>query len=175
VALSNIGLGGAFAPWCGTILNPQHPGALLAEPGREVESATRLGRIGFDNVAGYLAGGMQALDDAPELIQRTGRVTAATVAQLLASAPPPLLLDVRTEREWQAGRIDGAVNIPLTRLADELSRLPSGWPTVVYCTSGYRSAIACSLMRRGGRVVTDLIGGIGAWEPARPVTPSADP
>ena len=90
---------------------------------------------------------MQALDDAPELIQRTARVTASTLAELLASAPPPLLVDVRTEREWQARRIDGATNIPLPRLAAEMARLPSAWPLVVYCASGYRSAIACSLMR----------------------------
>jgi Rhodanese-like domain len=58
---------------------------------------------------------MQPLDHAPELIERTRRVTAATLGELLASAPPPLLLDVRTEREWRVGRIDGAVNIPLSR------------------------------------------------------------
>ena len=87
----NVGLGGAYATWCGTILQSARPVVLVAEPGRELEAATRLGRIGFDNVAGYLAGGMQALDDAPELIQRTARVTAATLAELLASAPPPLL------------------------------------------------------------------------------------
>ena len=171
----NVGLGGAYATWCGTILQSERPVVLVAEPGRELEAATRLGRIGFDNVAGYLAGGMHALDDAPELIQRTARVTAATLAELLASAPPPLLVDVRTEREWQARRIDGATNVPLSRLAAEMARLPSAWPLVVYCASGYRSAIACSLMRRGGRpAVTDLVGGIGAWESARLANASAD-
>ena len=171
----NVGLGGAYATWCGTILQFERPVVLIAEPGRELEAAMRLGRIGFDNVAGYLAGGMQALDDAPELIQRTARVTAATLAELLASAPPPLLVDVRTEREWQGGRIDGAANIPLSRLAAEMARLPSSWPLVVYCASGYRSAIACSLMRCGGRpAVTDLVGGIGAWESALLANASAD-
>ncbi|MBV9415616.1 MAG: MBL fold metallo-hydrolase [Solirubrobacterales bacterium] len=171
----NIGLGGSFATWCGTILNPDGLVVLIAEPGREVEAATRLGRIGFDNVAGYLAGGMLALDDAPDLIEQTARVTTATLAELLASGPPPLLLDVRAEREWRAGRIDGAVNVPLSRLAHELARLPSAWPLVVYCASGYRSAIASSLMRRADhRAVTDLIGGIGAWESAGLVTSAAD-
>ena len=50
----NIGLGGSFATWCGTMLEPERPVVLIAEPGREVEAATRLGRIGFDTVAGYL-------------------------------------------------------------------------------------------------------------------------
>lgn len=96
---------------------PRRPVVLIADPGREVEAATRLGRIGFDNVAGYLAGGMQPLDHPPELVEGTRRVTAATLGELIASAPPLLLLDVRTEREWRVGRIDGAVNIPLSRLA----------------------------------------------------------
>lgn len=161
----NIGLGGSFATWCGTILDPDRPVVLIAEPGREVEAATRLGRIGFDNVAGYLAGGMHSSDAAPELLVRSGRVIAAVLAELLTSALAPLLVDVRTEREWRAGRIDGAVNIPLSRLAHDMASLPSVWPTVVYCASGYRSAIASSLMCRAGkRAVTNLVGGIGAWE-----------
>jgi rhodanese-related sulfurtransferase len=171
----NVGLGGAYATWCGTILQAERPVVLIAEPGREVEAATRLGRIGFDNVVGYLAGGMQALNEAPELIQRTARVTATTLAELLASGPPPLLVDVRTEREWQAGRIDGAINIPLSRLAAEMASLPSAWPVLVYCASGYRSAIACSLMCLGDRpAVTDLVGGMGAWESARLANASTD-
>ncbi|MGZ4330865.1 MAG: MBL fold metallo-hydrolase [Solirubrobacteraceae bacterium] len=170
----NVSLGGSFATWCGTILDHDRPVVLIGEPGREVEAATRLGRIGFDNVAGYLAGGMNPLEDAPELIERTPRVTAATLAELLASGPPPLLVDVRTEREWRAGRIDRAFNIPLSRLTREMVRLPTGWPLVVYCASGYRSAIASSLMRRAGRrAVTDLVGGVGAWESAAlPMAPA---
>jgi hydroxyacylglutathione hydrolase len=171
----NVSLGGSFATWCGTILDHGRPVALIAEPGREVEAATRLGRIGFDNVAGYLAGGMRPLEDAPELIERTARVTAAILAEVLASGLPPLLVDVRTEREWRAGRIDGAINLPVSRLAREIPSLPSKWPLVVYCATGYRSSIACSLMRRAGRrSVTDLIGGIGAWESTRLPTTRAE-
>jgi hydroxyacylglutathione hydrolase len=164
----NIGLDGSYATWCGTILDHNRPVVLIAEPGREVEAATRLGRIGFDNVAGYLAGGMQPFHDKPDLIERVAHVTAATLAEALASGPPPLLVDVRTEREWRSGRIDGAINIPLSRLAHEVTSLPSAWPLVVYCASGYRSAIATSLMLRAGRrAVTDLIGGIDAWHATR--------
>ena len=169
----NVSLDGSFAAWCGTILDRYRPVLLIAEPGREVEAATRLGRIGFDNVAGYLAGGMRPLDDAPALIERTARVTAATLAGLLASGPPPLVVDVRTEREWRSARIDGAINVPLSRLAHEMTRLPSAWPLVVYCATGYRSSIASSLMRRAGRSVTDLIDGMGAWESTRlPTVPA---
>src|SRR5205807_2276007 len=122
----------------------------VAEPGREEEAATRLGRIGFDNVAGYLAGGMQQLDAAPGLIERTERVTAGSVAEQRDEPDPPLLVDVRTPREWSESRIDGAVNLPLTHLADRLGELPADRLLVVYCASGYRSAIAVSLLRREG-------------------------
>ena len=95
----NIGLGGSFATWCGTLLDAERPIVLVSEPGREVEAATRLGRIGFDNVAGYLDGGMQPLDDAPELVERIERVTARSLAEQLASSEPPLVVDVRQPRE----------------------------------------------------------------------------
>ena len=61
----NVGLGGSYATWCGTILDPERPIVLIAEPGREVEATTRLGRIAFDTVAGYLGGGMQSLTREP--------------------------------------------------------------------------------------------------------------
>jgi hydroxyacylglutathione hydrolase len=171
----SVSLGGSFATWCGTILDPERPVVLIADAGRQLEAATRLGRIGFDNVAGYLGGGMRALGDAPDLIERTARVTAATLAELLASGPPPLLVDVRREREWRTGRIDGAINIPLPRLTREIPSLPSTWPLVVYCATGYRSAIAGSLVQRAGRrAVNDLIGGIGAWESTRLPTAPAE-
>jgi glyoxylase-like metal-dependent hydrolase (beta-lactamase superfamily II)/rhodanese-related sulfurtransferase len=167
----NIGLGGSYATWCGTILDRDRPVVLIAEPGRELEAATRLGRIGFDTIAGYLDGGMQQLDGAPELLERTERITAPSVAEQLASAEPPLLVDVRTAPEWQQGHIDGAVNVPLSRLGDQLSELHADRPLVVYCTSGYRSAIAASLLRREGLPrVADLVGGLGAWESAQLAT-----
>jgi len=82
-----------------------------AEPGREVEAATRLGRIGFDTVAGYLAGGMQQLADAPDLVERTQRITAGSLAERLDAGVAPQLVDVRTAPEWSESHIDGAVNL----------------------------------------------------------------
>ena len=161
----NIGLGGSYATWCGTILDQQRPVLLIAEPGRELEAAKRLGRIGFDNVEGYLFNGMQQLEQSPDLVERIERVTAASLAEQLASSAPPRLIDVRTTREWNEGHVDGAANIPLSRLADRVDELPSDTPLVVYCSGGYRSAIASSLLRRAGlEQVTDLVGGLGAWE-----------
>jgi glyoxylase-like metal-dependent hydrolase (beta-lactamase superfamily II)/rhodanese-related sulfurtransferase len=170
----NIGLGGSFATWCGTILDEEHPVVLIAEPGREVEAATRLGRIGFDTVTGYLAGGMQQLHDRPDLVDRTDRITAATVAERLGGPASPLLVDVRTIREFDDAHIDGAVHLPLSQLAARLDELPLDQLLIVYCASGYRSAIATSLLRREGLPhVANLVGGLGAWTSARLPTVAA--
>jgi hydroxyacylglutathione hydrolase len=167
----NIGLGGSYATWCGTILDQARPVVVVAEPGREVEAATRLGRIGFDNVAGYLADGMLQLEDRPDLVDRVERVTAGSVAEQLASSAPPLVIDVRTPREWDQQHIDGAVNLPLAQLKDRLDAIPADRPIVVHCAGGYRSVIAASLLRREGLPnVADLVGGIGAWESAQLAT-----
>ncbi len=157
----NIGLDGSYATWAGTLLDHERPIVLIVEPGREKESAVRLARIGFDNVAGYLAGGMLALESRPELVERVERTTAATLAEQLADAEPPFVLDVRTEDEHEALAVDGSVNIPLSRLPERLDELPHDREIVVHCASGYRSSIAASLMIRAGFTqVTDLVGGL---------------
>ncbi len=164
----NVSLGGTYATWCGTLLDPEHPIVLVSERGTETEAAVRLGRIGFDNVAGYLEGGMEPLEGAPELIERTERITAGNMVQQLASDVPPLLVDVRTASEWNGANIDGSINVPLSRLSDELAGLDRDRPTVVYCASGYRSAIAASVLQRSGFArVFDLVGGLPAWEAER--------
>lgn len=163
----NVGLGGSFATWCGTLLDPHRPIVLVAEPGTEVAAATRLGRIGFDSVAGYLAGGMQALDHAPEQVERVERITAGSLQEQLAGSHPPLVIDVRTDAEWAEGHIEQAVSIPLSRLAGCLGGLDRDRSLVVHCASGYRAAIAAGLMRREGLSdVAVLVGGLHAWEPA---------
>ena len=168
----NVGLGGSYATWCGTILDPQKPIVLITEPGREVEAATRLGRIAFDTVAGYLVGGMESLSDAPDLIDRIERITAGSLAEQLTSSAPPLLVDVRAPGEWEQERIDAAVNVPLSRLSERLESLPRDRRIVVHCASGYRSAIAAGLLQRAGFAnVNDLVGGVGAWASARQAGP----
>jgi glyoxylase-like metal-dependent hydrolase (beta-lactamase superfamily II)/rhodanese-related sulfurtransferase len=174
VGALSIGLGGSFATWCGTLLDPQRPVVLVAEPGRELEAATRLGRIGFDTVAGYLTGGMQQLDAVPELVERTERITAGSAAEQLAKPDPPQLVDVRTTREWDETHIDGAVNLPLSHLAERFGELPADRSLIVLCTSGYRSAIATSLLRREGLPrVANLVGGLAAWTSAQLPTVAA--
>jgi glyoxylase-like metal-dependent hydrolase (beta-lactamase superfamily II) len=163
----NIGLGGQCATWSGTILKPQQPIVVIAEPGRELESAMRLGRIGFDRVVGYLHEGLRSLESRPELIARTERLSPALAAERLASSEPPLVVDVRAPREYEAKHIDGSVSIPLNHLEELADRLPSDRPLLVHCAGGYRSSIAVSLLRRMGfNDVSELAGGITAWEAA---------
>ncbi len=170
----NIGLGGSFATWCGTLLDHQRPVVLVADPGSELEAATRLGRIGFDTVAGFLAGGMQQLDNAPALIERTERITAGSAAEQLAAPDSPLLIDVRTSREWSDGHIDGALSFPLAQLTERLADLPVDRRLIVYCASGYRSGIAASLLQRAALPhVVNLVGGLGAWISAQLPTQAA--
>ena len=101
----NIGLGGTYATLAGTLLDQQKPIVLIADLGREEEAAMRLGRIGFDHVAGYLEGGMLALEERPDLIRQTVRITATTLAEQLRSSEPPAVLDVRG-RARMAGQED---------------------------------------------------------------------
>jgi rhodanese-related sulfurtransferase len=163
----NIGLGGQFATWAGTILSRERPIVIIADPGRERESMMRLGRIGFDHVVGYLAEGMLSVSSQPSLTASTERLSAPVAADRLGSARPPLLVDVRSPHEHDAKRIGGAVSMPLNHLAERLGELPRDRPVVVHCAGGYRSSIAASLLMREGRSdVSELAGGIAAWEAA---------
>ncbi|HWF92903.1 MAG TPA: MBL fold metallo-hydrolase [Terriglobales bacterium] len=164
----NIGLGGQYATWAGTVLNREQPIVIIAEPGREQEAALRLGRIGFDHVKGYLRGGMAALAARPDLVAATERISAPMMAEELASAHPPVLLDIRTPREWAARHIKDSVNIPLNHLQERIAEVPRDRRIAVHCAGGYRSSIAASILFREG--ITDLIelaGGLAAWDAAQ--------
>ena len=164
----NIGLVGQYATWAGTVLDRNHPIVIIADPGRENESAIRLGRIGFDHVAGYLQNGLQSLESRPELIAFTERLSAQYAAELLASNQPPLAIDVRAPREREQKHIAGSLGLPLNHLLENINMLPKSRPLLVYCAGGYRSSIAASLLQWSGfETVSEIAGGITAWEAAK--------
>jgi glyoxylase-like metal-dependent hydrolase (beta-lactamase superfamily II)/rhodanese-related sulfurtransferase len=169
----NIGLVGQYATWAGTVLDRSHPIVIIAAPGRETESATRLGRIGFDHVVGYLKDGLHSLESRPDLTATTEHLSPQLAADLLSSSEPPLAVDVRTEREREQKHIAGSLGIPLNHLQENLERLPKDRALLVYCAGGYRSSIAASLLQRGGfRSVSEIAGGIVGWEAASlPIRP----
>ena len=164
----NIGLGGQYATWAGTVLDRARPIVIIAEPGRQQEAALRLGRIGFDHVKGYLRNGMEALAARPDLVWPTERLGAPMIAEELGSTQPPLVLDIRNPREWEAKHIDGSVNIPLNHLQERIAEVPRDRRIAVHCAGGYRSSIAASILHQHG--ITNLVemaGGIAAWQAAQ--------
>jgi hydroxyacylglutathione hydrolase len=164
----NIGLSGQFATWAGTVLSREKPIVIIANPSRESESALRLGRIGFDNVVGFLNDGMRSLDLRPDLTVTTERLSAPFSAQLMSSSEPPQLIDVRTPREHDQRSIDGSLSIPLNHLSERMPELSKNRPLLVYCAGGYRSSIAASLLQQKGfDRVTEIAGGMAAWEAAK--------
>ncbi len=160
----NIGIDGKFATWAGTVLPVDRDVVIVAPAGREYEAAMRLGRIGLDRVLGHLAGGFEALSSRPELVARHDRATAAELAARLAAPNAPLVLDVRTEREWNEGHVEGGLHVPVNHLEERLASIPRDRELVVACRSGYRSSLATSLLARAGFAhLTDLTGGMDAW------------
>jgi hydroxyacylglutathione hydrolase len=163
----NVGLGGQYATWAGTILSHDHPIVVIADPGREHESATRLGRIGFDHIVGYLKDGLQSLAGRPDLTAETERISAPLAAERLG-AGAALAVDVRAPGERAQKSVPGSVSVPLSQLANRAGELPRDRPLLVYCAGGYRSSIAASLLQqRGFTAVSEIAGGLAAWETAQ--------
>jgi rhodanese-related sulfurtransferase/glyoxylase-like metal-dependent hydrolase (beta-lactamase superfamily II) len=163
----NIGLGGQYATWAGTVLDRAKPIVIIAEPGREQEAALRLGRIGFDHVMGYLREGMESLAGRPDLVWPTERAGVLIAAEELETTDPPFLLDVRTPGEWGMKHIKGSVNVPLNHLQERIDQVPRDRRIAVHCAGGYRSSIAVSILHQHG--ITNLIeiaGGLAAWDAA---------
>jgi glyoxylase-like metal-dependent hydrolase (beta-lactamase superfamily II)/rhodanese-related sulfurtransferase len=161
----NVGLGGQYATWAGTILTPDRPIVIIAEPGREQEAAIRLGRIGFDRVIGFLEGGLHSLQSRPDLTASIERLSPGTADERLNAAEPPLIVDVRSPPEYALKHLAGSVNLPLNHLTERAKELPADRPLLVHCAGGYRSSIASSLLQGLGRTrVSELAGGIAAWE-----------
>ena len=172
----NIGLGGQYATWAGTLLDAARPIVIVADPGAEAQSALRLGRIGFDQVAGFLDGGLAAIDRGPKgsapqpsgfAITSTDRLSPQTAADRIAGPNPPLVIDIRTPHERSEKSIRGSMHRPLNTLRDGFVDLAHDRAIIVHCAGGYRSSIAASLLQRDGFTnVSELAGGIAAWEAA---------
>jgi rhodanese-related sulfurtransferase len=167
VGSMNVGLQGNFATWAGTVLAQDTPIILIADPGKEAEAAMRLGRIGFDQMLGYLEGGALAFQARPDLVRRIARITATDLATALGDVQPPLVLDVRGPGERASKYIVGSLHIPLNRLVQQFHMVPRDRHVVLQCAGGYRSAIAASILAQHGMTdIADLVGGLAAWEAA---------
>lgn len=168
----NIGLGGQFASWAGTLLGLGARIVLVGESDEKAaEARMRLARVGIEHVAGYLKNGVSSWSEAGNSLERIPQITAAQLRERLEQLT---VLDVRREPEWQAGHIESAHWHALDDFPRALPQLDRDTPVAVHCKSGYRSIIAASLLRRAGfRNVTDVIGGWDAWAKVEQAAPAA--
>jgi hydroxyacylglutathione hydrolase len=159
----NIGLGGQFASWAGTLLSPESSLLLVTEDETGVDEAvTRLARVGLENVAGYLQGGLASWAGAALPLATLPQVTVDELRRLLDQGVS--VLDVRRLPEYSGGRVPGAVHVPLDRLKGEVEALDPSRRWAVICAGGYRSSAAASLLRgRGFRDLVNVVGGTSAW------------
>jgi glyoxylase-like metal-dependent hydrolase (beta-lactamase superfamily II)/rhodanese-related sulfurtransferase len=159
-----IGLSGAFAPTVGQVIAPGTRLVLVCEPGREAEAVVRLGRIGYDALVGYLAGGMAAWEGRP--VVALNRYEPEALRSALEQSDAPLVVDVRNAAERATGAIPGSVHLPLGELAQRWRELPRDRALVIHCAGGYRSLVAATWLQARGYCVADLLGGFAAFAQA---------
>ncbi|PQJ76238.1 MBL fold metallo-hydrolase [Polaribacter gangjinensis] len=157
-----IGLGGTFAPWVGALIKDIKQEILLVTPiGEEESTITRLSRVGFDNVIGYLDGSFETWKKSGKEIDVLNAISVAALEEKIAENP--LIFDVRKPGEYLSEHALIAENTPLDYLNDHISQFPDKKPFYVHCAGGYRSVIAASILKaRGFHNVIDILGGFDA-------------
>ena len=157
-----IGLSGTFAPWVGALIKDIHqPILLVVEQGQEEEAITRLSRVGFDNVLGYLNGGFQAWKESGKEIDTLLSVSAEVLETKINEGA--IVFDVRKPGEYTAEHIENVPSTPLDFLNDHIAEFPTDQDFYLHCAGGYRSVIAASILKaRGFHKVIDVAGGYGA-------------
>ncbi|MBK6820202.1 MAG: MBL fold metallo-hydrolase [Bacteroidetes bacterium] len=158
----SIGLEGRFAEWAGVLLPFHHKLVLITDIGKEEETITRLTRVGFDQIIGYLAGSYQAWVDAGEKIDLIIDVEPDELKMDMNYDTRLVILDVRKELEFESGHVQTAVNIPLQTMNDVavLSNIEDNDNVYIHCAGGYRSVIAASIMKKQGfHNIRNVLGG----------------
>lgn len=161
----NIGLGGEFASWAGTLIPMGAPIVIVADDeGSVSEAVLRLARVGLDSVEGYLAGGIQAWDEGGLPLATLPQMPVDELASRIDEGVSMQIVDVRSRPEYSVSHVPGAVNVPLAELLQRADALDRSESVVAVCGSGYRSSMATSLLGRAGfREVYNLVGGTTAW------------
>ena len=163
----NIGLGGQFASWAGSLISMTSPIVIVAETEAQVEEAQiRLARVGLENVKGYLAGGMNAWQEAGLELAVVPQISVADLSEMIETRPDLQLIDVRRPAEYESGHAPRAVSAPLAKLREKLSQLnlrPTQTVAVI-CAGGFRSSAATSIMQQAGFTnLLNVTGGTKAW------------
>jgi glyoxylase-like metal-dependent hydrolase (beta-lactamase superfamily II)/rhodanese-related sulfurtransferase len=155
----NIGLGGQFASWAGTLIPIGTPVAIIAEKKEQVDEAfMRLARVGIETTRGFiLIGNYSGEKKAVEQI-------AVSDARTATAEEGAQFVDVRRPAEHANGHAIGTINVPLDRLSREIDRLDPTKPTYVICQSGYRSSLGTSILENAGfEKLCNVAGGTKAW------------
>ena len=158
-----IGIDGQFAPWVGALITDmQQPIILIAPPGREAETVTRLSRVGYDHCIGYLEGGIEAWKNAGNSTDNIISIDAENFASK-HQQNDLIILDVRKPGEYESSHLENVNNYPLDFIADWKSTLAKNKEYHIHCAGGYRSMIAASLLKREGYTnLIDIAGGFAA-------------
>jgi hydroxyacylglutathione hydrolase len=154
--------GTAFATRAGFLVSPESRLLLVVKDERDLrEAITQLAVVGFDQVVGYLNGGMDAWLEAGLPVQQLQRMS---IDELHAIYRDQAILDVRDKSEWDEGHIKGAIHIPYYFLEGRYQELDGSLPLVVICAGGQRSTIACSLLQKHGYTqLLNVLGGMDTW------------
>jgi glyoxylase-like metal-dependent hydrolase (beta-lactamase superfamily II)/rhodanese-related sulfurtransferase len=163
----NIGLEGRFAEWAGSLLPFDNTIIMITEAGQEKESVIRLARVGFDKISGCLQGGFDNWRNAGEEIDLIINVEPDELAMDLPFDDNMVVIDVRKPNEFAEGHITGAINIPLSEMADpgSMAQIKEDDNLYIHCSAGYRSVIASSLLKRQG--IHNLRNVLWGWNKIR--------
>jgi glyoxylase-like metal-dependent hydrolase (beta-lactamase superfamily II)/rhodanese-related sulfurtransferase len=169
----NIGLKGDFAPWVGAMITDvNQPILLITEAGKEEEAITRLSRVGFDGVVGFLKGGFESWLSSGKTADTIDRISAEQFAKELEPEKDKVI-DIRRNGEYAAEHIENAYNFPLDYINNWIQNLSSEEHFYIHCAGGYRSMIAASILQsRGYRNFTEIGGGFNAI--AKTTVPKTD-
>ena len=156
-----IGVEGGFAPWVGALIKDINQKIIfIAEEGREHEVVTRFSRVGYDNVQGYLRGGIHSWLAAGHKVDKIGSISAIEFANRLKKGTMDAPVDVRKESEYLSEHVVGVENFPLDFIHTNFAEINPNKEYFLHCASGYRSLIAASIFKANGvKNVTDVRGG----------------
>ena len=144
-----IGIQGSFAPWVGALIKDVKQPLLLVTPeGKEEETITRLSRVGFDNALGFLSGGIESWENAGFETDAIESISPEQFASELTDKS--IIVDARKPGEFSAENIEGAVNIPLDFVNEQLPEVPKEASFYIHCAGGYRSVIMASILKSRG-------------------------
>jgi len=146
----NIGVRGDFAPWVGAlVIDVNQPLLIVADEGQEEETITRLSRVGFDNVLGFLKGGFKSWTEAKKEVDTVNRISADQFKNELEIGKSKVI-DVRKESEYEAEHVEEAFSRPLSSINSWFAELKSDESFFLHCAGGYRSMIAASILKARG-------------------------